>query len=71
MGSGGAAACPKPAPNLTSVLHLPSSPPRSTNDDFFELGGTSLLAGRINSDVRRKLGVDMSSELPFSGLSVA
>lgn len=35
----------------------------STADDFFELGGTSLLAGRINSEVRKRLGIDISGAL--------
>lgn len=42
--------------------HLLPPLPCSTADDFFELGGNSLLAGRINSDVRKELGIDIPSE---------
>lgn len=42
-----------------------------TADDFFELGGNSLLAGRINSDVRKELGIDIPSLVIFQSRTIA
>ena len=48
----------------TEVLHV-ASPGRE--DDFFDLGGHSLVAVQLLSRVRQDLGVDLSLDLVYSG----
>ncbi len=45
--------------------------PIGVNDPFFELGGDSVLAGQILSEVNRTLGVTIDEEAAFAALTVA
>jgi hypothetical protein len=47
----------------SEVLNVPRI---SVNDDFFDLGGHSILAGRVTSRVRTVFGIDLSFAEVFS-----
>jgi amino acid adenylation domain-containing protein len=48
-----------------AVSEFTGAEPVLDSDDFFSLGGNSLAAGRLVARIRARLGIDISSRLPF------